>query len=64
MRDDTMVVVLADHGDMLGERGLWYKMSFFEGSAHVPLIVHQPGRVAPRRVAQPVSLVDLAPTLV
>jgi choline-sulfatase len=64
MRDDTVVVVIADHGDMLGERGLWYKMSFFEGSAHVPLIVHQRGRVAPRRVARPVSLLDLAPTLV
>jgi choline-sulfatase len=64
MGDDTMVVVLSDHGDMLGERGLWYKMSFFEGSARVPLIVHQPGAIAPTRIAQPVSLLDLAPTLV
>ena len=31
MADDTVVVLLADHGDMLGERGLWYKMNFFEG---------------------------------
>jgi choline-sulfatase len=64
MRDDTMVVVIADHGDMLGERGLWYKMSFFDGSARVPLIVHQPARIAARRVSQPVSLLDVAPTLV
>jgi choline-sulfatase len=64
MRDDTVVMVLADHGDMLGERGLWYKMSFFDGSARVPLIVHHPRTVAPRRIAQPVSLVDVAPTLV
>ena len=61
--DDTVVVVLADHGDMLGERGLWYKMNFFEGSARVPLIVHHPKRFAPRRVAAPVSLVDVLPTL-
>ncbi len=61
--DDTVVVVLADHGDMLGERGLWYKMNFFEGSARVPLIIHSPTRFAPGRVAAPVSLVDLLPTL-
>jgi len=61
--DDTIVIVLADHGDMLGERGLWYKMSFFEGSTRVPLIVHAPGRFAARRVATPVSLVDVLPTI-
>ena len=61
--DDTVVVLLADHGDMLGERGLWYKMNFFEGSARVPLIVHSPKRFAPRRVSAPVSLVDVLPTI-
>ena len=64
LADDTVVVFTADHGDMLGERGLWYKMSFFEWSARVPLIVHWPGRLAPRRVGRPVSLVDLLPTLI
>src|SRR5664279_3307636 len=49
---------------MLGERGLWYKMSFFEGAARVPLIVNAPGRFAPRRVAQSVCLTDVAPTLI
>ncbi|MDE1922346.1 MAG: choline-sulfatase [Gammaproteobacteria bacterium] len=61
--DDTIVVVLADHGDMLGERGLWYKMSFFEPACRIPLIVHAPGRFAPRRVPTAASLVDLLPTL-
>ena len=61
--DDTVVVVLADHGDMLGERGLWYKMNFFEGSARIPMIVHAPKRFAPKRVAAPVSLVDVLPTI-
>ena len=49
---------------MLGERGLWYKMSFLEGGSRVPLIVHAPGRFAPRRVGAAVSSADLLPTLV
>lgn len=61
--EDTMVVVISDHGEMLGERGLWYKMSFFEGATRIPLIVHAPGRFAPHRVQQSVSQVDLLPTL-
>src|SRR5918994_785366 len=60
--DDTIVAFTADHGEMLGERGLWHKMSFFEQSARVPLLVRVPG-CASRRVAEPVSLLDLAPTL-
>jgi len=60
--DDTVIVFTADHGDMLGERGLWYKMTFFEHSTRVPMILHWPGNFAPRRVAQNVSLVDLLPT--
>jgi len=52
---------VSDHGDMLGERGLWYKMCFFEHAARVPLIVAGPG-VAAQHVAAPCSLVDLAPT--
>jgi choline-sulfatase len=61
--DETIVVFTADHGEMLGERGLWYKMSFFEPSARVPLIVSAPGRVSAGRVVEPVSLLDLASTL-
>jgi choline-sulfatase len=59
---DTIVAFTADHGEMLGERGLWYKMSFFEHAARVPLFVRVPGGPS-RRVAEPVSLLDLAPTL-
>jgi choline-sulfatase len=59
---DTVVVFTADHGELLGEHGLWYKMSFLDPSARVPLIVRAPG-VAPGRVASPVSHLDLAPTL-
>ncbi len=59
---NTVIVVLADHGDMLGERGLWYKMNFFEPACRIPLIVHAPGRFSPRRVPGSASLVDLLPT--
>jgi choline-sulfatase len=61
--DDTAVIATADHGDMLGERGLWYKMTFFERAVRVPLILCAPRRFAPRRVPECVSLVDLLPTL-
>jgi choline-sulfatase len=62
--DETVVILTSDHGDMQGERGLWYKMSFFEGSARVPLVVSAPGRFPPSRVSSPVSTMDLLPTLV
>ncbi len=61
--DRTTVLFCADHGEMLGERGLWYKMSFLEQSARVPLIVRRPGPAAGGRVTGPVSLVDVAPTV-
>jgi choline-sulfatase len=61
MADDTVVVFCADHGDMLGERGLWFKMSFFEGSSRVPLMICAPGLPA-CRIGAPVSTLDLAPT--
>jgi choline-sulfatase len=59
--DDAVVVFTSDHGDMLGERGLWYKMAPFEQSIRVPLIVRA-GKVG--RVGAPVSLLDLGASLV
>ncbi|MEM9349216.1 MAG: choline-sulfatase [Pseudomonadota bacterium] len=59
--DRTIIVVTSDHGDMLGERGLWYKMSMFEHSARVPLVIAGPG-VAAGSVPNACSLVDLLPT--
>jgi choline-sulfatase len=61
--DGTVVIVTSDHGEMLGERGAWYKMSFFEGAARVPLIVRAPLLFRPGRVPTPVSTMDLLPTL-
>ena len=60
--EDTAVVFLSDHGDMLGERGLWFKMSFREGSARVPLTLAAPG-IPAGRIAAPVSTLDVLPTL-
>jgi choline-sulfatase len=60
---DTIVLLFADHGDMLGERGLWYKMNFFEPACRIPLIVHAPARFAARHVQSSASLVDILPTL-
>lgn len=63
LADNTIVIVCADHGDMLGERGLWFKMVFNERSVRVPLIVKLPGESKSRRVAQNASLIDILPTL-
>lgn len=64
LADDTIIVFSGDHGDMLGERGLWYKMHWFEMAARVPLLIHAPGQFAARRVSAAVSTADLLPTLV
>lgn len=61
---DTMVVIAADHGDMLGERGLWYKMCFYERALRVPLIFSGAGIERAGRRAENVTLLDLLPTVV
>lgn len=62
--DNTIVVLTADHGEMLGERGMWYKMCLFEHAMRVPLIFRLPlGQAAGTRIARNVSHVDLLPTL-
>jgi choline-sulfatase len=62
MDKDTIIVFLSDHGDMLGERGMWFKMSFYEGSARVPLMIAAPGLTS-GLFEQPVSTLDVLPTL-
>ena len=60
--DDTVILFCSDHGDMLGERGLWFKMSFLEGSARTPLLIAAPSLPA-IRIDTPVSNLDITPTL-
>ncbi|MFT8933112.1 MAG: choline-sulfatase [Acetobacter syzygii] len=59
----TAVVFTSDHGEMLGEHGQWYKMSFREGACRVPLIIALPGQQTPHRITQAVSLADVGETL-
>lgn len=63
LSDDTIIVFSGDHGDMLGERGLWYKMSYFEGSVRVPMLISYPKWFTPHRVKENVSTLDILPTM-
>jgi len=56
--DETVVAYTSDHGDMLGKFGLWRKMSLYEDSVRIPLIVAGPGFAEGKRVRTPVSLLD------
>ena len=64
LAENTLVVYTSDHGDQIGERGLWWKQTFYDESTKVPLILSWPGRLpeAERRV-QVVGLTDLTQTI-
>jgi choline-sulfatase len=59
---EAIIIFVSDHGDMLGERGLWFKMSFFEGSARVPLMISA-SSMSSQVINSPVSTIDLCPTI-
>lgn len=60
--DNTVVLFSSDHGDMIGERGMWFKKTLYNPAIQVPLIIASPTLRA-NRVSTPVSLLDLFPTL-
>ena len=64
LRDDTLVILVADHGEAFLEHGwIGHTVQLYDELLHVPLIFSLPGRLAPRRVTEPVSLLDVVPTL-
>ncbi len=62
--DETVIIFTSDHGDMIGERGLWFKKNLFDPAIRVPLVVYRPDGKGLSRIVAPVSLLDLLPTLV
>ena len=60
--DNTIVVILADHGFHLGNKDRLQKSTLWEQVAHVPLIIHLPGAAA-RDVKDPISMIDIGPTI-
>ena len=60
---NTAIFFVSDHGEMLGERGMWFKQCFWEWSAHVPMIAKIPGAPKGLRSSVITSLVDLLPTI-
>ena len=61
--DNTLIIYCSDHGEMMGEHGLWGKGVPYEGSSHVPLMIKLPGQRGQRRHDLPVSLADIVPTV-
>ena len=61
--DNTIVVIVSDHGEEFFEHGRWGHYQLFDESLRVPLIIHLPGSAICERFADQVSLIDLAPTV-
>jgi arylsulfatase A-like enzyme len=63
--DDLFVIITADHGDNFGEHGLiGHGLSLYDSLLKVPLILHYPGKLSPRRVSEQVQLCDILPTVI
>ncbi len=61
--ENTVILFTSDHGDTMGEHGVFFKKTPYEGSVGVPLVLRGPGVPAGRRVDDVVSLIDVYPTL-
>lgn len=63
LADTTRVIYTSDHGDNIGARGIWGKSTHYDDAVGVPMIMAGPGIAAGQVCTTPVSLVDLAPTI-
>ncbi len=64
LTENTLVVFVSDHGEMMGDHGMDSKMKMYEGSAHIPMIMRLPGIIpAKTKVNTPVSHLDLFATI-
>ena len=63
LQENTIVIYTSDHGEMLGEHGLWQKFEFYEGSCSVPMLIRAPGVSRPGLCDAPLSQVSLLPTM-
>jgi len=61
--DEWVIVFTSDHGEMLGERGMWGKGQFLESSARVPMIIRYPDRFDSGTVEENVNLCDIYATI-
>jgi len=60
--DDTLLVVTADHGELLGDRHAWGKLAPFDAAYHTPLIIRAPGAI-PRKINHFTESTDVTPTI-
>ncbi|MDH7480610.1 MAG: sulfatase-like hydrolase/transferase [Armatimonadota bacterium] len=70
--ENTVIVYVSDHGDLMSEHGLWWKRSYYDGSASVPLLIRipptlketqDPSKMESQKITEIVELLDLFPTL-
>jgi arylsulfatase A-like enzyme len=64
LAENTLVVFVSDHGEMLGAHGMRGKFNFYEESVRVPFIIRYPGKIPPgRNISTPVSVLNIYPTI-
>jgi len=61
--DNTIIMFTSDHGEMLGEHGMWFKRTYFDPATKIPLLISCPNRFQSKKVDEVVSLMDLTATI-